>query len=270
MDFNVMNKIRKTNIRYALFQFIYLIIVNFCCISLIYVTFISTFELGYIFISIIFLLVAIFFDIRYYKIINLAFFPQNSKIFKKYGSVKKVQEILSEISDTIVYEDKYLIISQNYIYDKLDLENLINFNDVQGVYKLIEKINFVTCGYKIKVVTNDGEIDYIFEGDEKLCDQLICLIRSMYLIKDVEQRKEKCEHIISELYLQKKEKMTNNKFNILECLILEYISIIFSAILLVLFILIFGIYINGVVALILVFLISILFYNLYYYMIVRR
>ena len=44
--------------------------------------------------------------------------PLKDPVFRKYGSPKKVKEILNELNSNIVYEDDNIIMSKKYIVEK--------------------------------------------------------------------------------------------------------------------------------------------------------
>ena len=55
--------------------------------------------------------------------LKLVFSPMKSTLFIKFGGIERTSQILEEIKNTKIYEDKYLIISDNYILHKIMYKN---------------------------------------------------------------------------------------------------------------------------------------------------
>lgn len=56
--------------------------------------------------------------------LKLVFSPMKSTLFIKFGGIERTSQILEEIKNTKIYEDKYLITSDNYILHKDNVETL--------------------------------------------------------------------------------------------------------------------------------------------------
>ncbi|MGN0974154.1 MAG: hypothetical protein ACI4OT_05365 [Bacilli bacterium] len=197
MNYNVLERIRKNNLKNALLSLIYVLIFNIPLILFICALFTQSIESSMIFVVIIFGLFAIPIDISFYNIVKLVIFPEKSDIFKKYGSVEKIQGILNEINNTKIYEDKHLIISENYICDTEDLEKIVKCVDVLGVHKLVHKTNFVIDYYKIIITDKYGhETSYVYKSsEEKLCNKLLSLIGSKCKNAELGYTKDEWDHI---------------------------------------------------------------------------
>lgn len=197
MNYNVLERIRQTNLKNALFSLIYVLMFNVPLVLFIYALFTQSIEASMIFVVIIFGLIAIPIDISFYNMVKLVIFPEKSDIFKKYGSVEKIQEILNEINNTKIYEDKHLIVSENYICDTKDLEKIVKCVDVLGVHKLVHKTNFVIDYYKIIITDKYGhETSYICKpSEEKLCNQLLSLIGAKCKNAELGYTKDEWDHI---------------------------------------------------------------------------
>lgn len=194
---DVLERIRKTNLKNALFSLIYVLIFNVLLILFVYILLTQSIDTSIIFIVIIFGLVAIPIDISFCNMIKLVMFPEKSDIFKKYGSIDKIQEILNEINKTKIYEDKHLIVSENYICDTKDLEKIVKCVDVLGVHKLVHKTNFVIDYYKIIITDKYGhETSYVYKpSEENLCNQLLSLIGSKCKNAELGYTKDEWDHI---------------------------------------------------------------------------
>ena len=73
---NVFNRIRKTNLKNALFILIYVLIFNIPLILFIYALFTQSIDTSMIFVVIIFGLIAIPIDINFYNMVKLVIFPE--------------------------------------------------------------------------------------------------------------------------------------------------------------------------------------------------
>lgn len=106
--------------------------------------------------------------------------PSKSNIFKKYGSVEKLEKIMEEIESTIEYEDNQIIVSRNYVADKKDFEKILAYKDILRVHKLVHKTNFVVDRYDVVITDKyNFEMSYSYPvQDEKKVDSLILLIGS--------------------------------------------------------------------------------------------
>jgi len=197
MNYNVLERIRKTNLKNALFSLIYVLIFNVPLVLFIYALFTQSIEASMIFVVIIFGLIAIPIDINFYNMVKLVIYPEKSDLFKKYGSVEKIQAILNEINNTKIYEDKHLILSENYICDTKDLEKIVKCVDVLGVHKLVHKTNFVIDYYKIIIIDKYGhETSYVYKpSEEKLCNQLLSLIGAKCKNAELGYTKDEWDHI---------------------------------------------------------------------------
>lgn len=123
--------------------------------------------------------------------------PSKSNIFKKYGSVEKLEQIMEEIENTIEYEDKQIIVSKNYVADKKDFEKILAYKDILRVHKLVHKTNFVIDRYDVVITDKyNYEMSYSYSvQDEKKVDSLILLIGSKCDNAKLGYTKEAKEHI---------------------------------------------------------------------------
>ena len=197
MNYDVLKKIKKSNLKQALFSLIYVLMFNIPLVIFVYLLITESIEISMIVAVFIFAIFAIIFDIGFYKNIKLVIFPERSDIFKKYGDIENIQKILNEINKTKIYEDKQIIISENYIYDTNDLENLVKCSDVLGVHKLVHKTNFVVDCYKIIITDKYGhEISYNYKpSQEKLCNKIMYLIGTKCKNAKLGYTKEKQDYI---------------------------------------------------------------------------
>lgn len=131
------------------------------------------------------------------KSLILVIDPKKSNIFKKYGSIEKLENIMKEIESTIEYEDNQIIISKNYVADKKDFEKILAYKDILRVHKLVHKTNFVVDRYDVVITDKyNFEISYSYPvKDEKKVDSLILLIGSKCDNAKLGYTKESKEHI---------------------------------------------------------------------------
>lgn len=197
MNYNVLDRIRKTNLKKALVSLIYVLMFNIPLIAVLYGIITDGLEGSMIFILVLFGFFAVFVDISFVKMIILIVSPEKSDLFKKYGSVEKIQKILNEIEKTKEYEDKNLVVSKNYLCDKKDLEKIVKCSDVLGVHKLVHKTNFVIDYYKIVITDKYGEeTSYTYNASqEELCNKLLVLISSKCHNAEIGYHKDEWDHI---------------------------------------------------------------------------
>lgn len=133
--------------------------------------------------------------------------PLKSDLFKRYGSPEEITNILDEIENTKEYEDKHLIISQNYISDRKIYSKIIACDDVLGVHKLVHKTNFVVDYYQIVITDKYGfEITYQYSvNEEEKCDKLLMMIAQKCKNAVIGYTKQEQEHI-----KENKQELPNN------------------------------------------------------------
>lgn len=209
---DVLNEIRKTNLKNALKSLIYVLLINVPLICVIFAIINEGFEGSMLFIVLLFGLIAIPIDISFIKMLTLVIKPEKSDIFKKYGGIDKIQKIIDEIEKTKEYEDKNLIISKNYICDRKDLEKIVKCSDVLGVHKLVHKTNFVIDYYKIIITDKYGhETSYVYYRDQdKLCNELLALIGSKCKNAELGYTKDEWDHINKNRIDLPSESVSNN------------------------------------------------------------
>lgn len=131
------------------------------------------------------------------KSFDLVINPSKSDIFKKYGSIEKLESIMEEIEHSIEFEDKQIIVAKNYVADKKDFEKIIAYKDILRVHKRVHKTNFVVDGYYVVITDKyNYEMSYPYrrEEEEKV-DKLILLIGSKCDNAKLGYTKEAEEHI---------------------------------------------------------------------------
>lgn len=126
----------------------------------------------------IFFAMSIIFIWWFLKNIPFVINPLKSTIFKKYGNIDKIEEIIDEIENDIEYQDKRIIVSRNYVLDKKDVENLVAYKDILRVHKYIHKTNFQMDGCGLVITDKYGdELRYLYgDSGERTVDKLIYMI----------------------------------------------------------------------------------------------
>lgn len=148
------------------------------------------------------------------KHLIIAINPSKDNVFKKYGSPKKVQQILNKLNKNKIYEDDNLIMSQKYITNKKDFSDLTCFNDVLGVHKLHHKKNNITNYYGVILTDKYGfEHSYTYTvKNEKKCDELLLLIANLCPNAEIGYTKQQKQYIkenkekLPETYAEKSKK----------------------------------------------------------------
>lgn len=112
-----------------------------------------------IFIISIFVLFFVAFAYGFVKNFYYYLHPNKNNIYNLYGNL---DDVVNEISSSIEYDDKQIIISKNYIICKKDYRKLVHLNDILGVYIQVHKTNYVTDSYNI-IVHNKYNDVYNFE-----------------------------------------------------------------------------------------------------------
>lgn len=123
--------------------------------------------------------------------------PSKSNIFRKYGSVERLEEIMDEIEQTIEYEDKQIIVSKNYVADKKDFEKILAYKDILRVHKLVHKTNFVVDSYSVVITDKyNFEISYAYPvKQEETVDKIIALVGSKCENAKLGYTKEAAEYV---------------------------------------------------------------------------
>jgi len=129
----------------------------------------------------LFLIFAGLFDWLLIKTLITIINPLKDPVFRKYGSPKKIKEILNELNSNIVYEDENIIMSDKYITEKKDFSGLIAFEDVLGIHKLQHKKNGFTNYYGVILTDKYGyEHRYTYQvQNENKCDELIMITANL-------------------------------------------------------------------------------------------
>ena len=88
---------------------------------------------------------------------NLIIFinPLLSNVFKKYGK-ENISKILNEIEKTKEYEDKHLLLAENYLVDKKNYEYLVAYEDILNVYLETKIRNSYVEDYNLMIVDKYG------------------------------------------------------------------------------------------------------------------
>lgn len=197
MNNQVLDKIRKTNLKNFLGSLIPALLFNIPFVMVIYFGIDEGFNGSMIFIGLLFGFLSVFIDYSLYKTFMLIIHPEKSDLLKKYGDVNKISKILDEIEKTKEYEDKNLVISKNYISDKKDIEKIVKCSDVLGVHKLVHKTNYVIDYYKIIITDKYGqETSYRYGArDEELCNELLTLLGAKCNNAELGYHKDEWDHI---------------------------------------------------------------------------
>ena len=143
------------------------------------------------------LIFAIGFDWMTISSIKSAMNPLEDDVFKKYGSPKKVKEMLNDLNKNKIYEDKNIIMSKKYITNKNSFSDLIAFDDVLGVHKL--KTTKMGMPYYYGVILTDKygqEHRYTYNVlDQKECDKLLEMTASLCKYAEKGYTKEQRKYI---------------------------------------------------------------------------
>lgn len=145
----------------------------------------------------LFLIFAGLFDWLLIKTLITIINPLKDPVFRKYGSPKKIKEILNELNSNIVYEDENIIMSNKYITEKKDFSGLIAFEDVLGIHKLQHKKNGFTNYYGVILTDKYGyEHRYTYQvQNENKCDELIMITANLCPNAVVGYTKQQKQHI---------------------------------------------------------------------------
>ena len=165
----VLENIKNNNIKSAFVCFFPMILFTGLSIFMLYLQTIKTDSFLWLVISAIFGIFAFIYIKEFVKSIHLIINPIDDDIFKKYGSPEEIVKILKEIDETKIYEDNYLIISENYISDKTDYSKIVACEDVLGAHKLVHKVNFAIDYYQIVIIDKYNQTTrYQYGRDEEV------------------------------------------------------------------------------------------------------
>lgn len=192
MNYNILQNIRKTNLKSAIYCFILGIIP---IIGFFYYLINDGLEAW--FPIILFGGMGGIMMWLFWKSFILVIEPSKSNVFKKYGSIEKLESIMEEIENTTEYEDNQIIVAKNYVADKKDFEKILAYKDILRVHKLVHKTNFVIDRYDLVITDKyNFELSYSYAvKDEKKVDNLILLIGSKCNNAKLGYTQEAKEHI---------------------------------------------------------------------------
>ncbi len=207
MKEEVIKNIRTTNVKSLILCVLFSMIPNVIAISWLFGALDSAFVSGIFqvlgepsrFVLIVFALLAVFLDFVMIKLIYLIKNPLASKLFRRYGNIDEVAAIFDEIEATKTYEDKHIIMSENYIVHKKKYQQLVAFDDILSVYKHVQKVKKAVIFYSI-VVVDKYNIRFGFEyplDQEDKVDELIEVIGMKSKNAKVGHTDEASEHIKS-------------------------------------------------------------------------
>lgn len=170
---NITKSIRKEYLIASLSPLWRILILLPLFVAMLFGTFYDGFNLPFALIAICVGFFAVNFIYIFCKLMRIVIFPSECDLFKKYGDEDEISRIMWEISCTKEYEDKYIIISQNYICNPKKIASIVACNDVLGAHKYLHKTNFVVDSVCIDITDKYGKV-YRFETyNEAKCDELL-------------------------------------------------------------------------------------------------
>ena len=105
--------------------------------------------------------------------------PTNNRVFLKYGGPEKIRSIVNEIETRKIYEDNYVVMSDEFIASKTDPENLVRFADVLRVCKYTHSTRYGSsgsvmdsCGFSVADKWGDEHTFSYAVKDEELGDEV--------------------------------------------------------------------------------------------------
>lgn len=179
MDKKILNNIRKNNFKIALVSFVPTVIIFVLFLMASFSAYYSDdFKIWYLIVILIFGFFNYFLLTSFVHTVILIFNPLKADIFKKYGSPNQIANILEEIEGSIIYQDKSITISNDYICDLSNYDSIVKCEDVLGIHKLVHKTNFVTDYYQIVLTDKYGqEVSYKYKcRDEDKVNNLLQII----------------------------------------------------------------------------------------------
>lgn len=134
---------------------------------------------------------------KLFKSIRLAIKPEVADVFKKYGSIDKVNNILKDILRDKIYEDNNLIISDSYICSKKNVTGIISCDNVLGAHIVVHKRNSVVLYYQLVIIDkyNQAIIARYEKNNEELLDKILVLIKKLCPNAKIGYTKEEKENI---------------------------------------------------------------------------
>lgn len=140
---------------------------------------------------VVFLPFILMFMINFTIIVELRklFSNKNKDVIKKYGSNENYSLILNQIKNTSGFENNIVVITDKYLaiktYESNDFENILELDNIIGVYKEEDKIDVSEHYLNIIIIDNKKE-EYILTYD---------FIKDQKIIKNTfEILKEKCKN----------------------------------------------------------------------------
>lgn len=149
--------------------------------------------------SLLFIIIpfAVLFDWLAIKGLIIFVDPTKDPVFKKYGSPAKVASIIDNIEKHKIYENKNIILSDKYYFNKHDYSDLVAFDDILGVHKLVHKRNFYIDYYAVQIIDKYGfEHSITFRPkEENECNKLLEIFADRCLFAEIGYTDKEREHI---------------------------------------------------------------------------
>ena len=113
-------------------------------------------EMGIIGIIII-LAITIFCNYSFIKNIICFINPHNNPIALKYGGIEKLEKLVKLINKTVIYSDKKVIVSKDYISYINSYKTIIHLDDVINAYQFIQRTNGFITAREVVIIDKSGK-----------------------------------------------------------------------------------------------------------------
>lgn len=102
-------------------------------------------------------LTILFISISVYCIYKLST-PRKNKVFRKYGSLEDVAEMIDELlASEKIYEDKFLMVSDKYIMSTKDYTSIRKISDILAAFPYTQSYNFVPVAGGLRLIDKWGD-----------------------------------------------------------------------------------------------------------------
>lgn len=178
MDENIRSKLKTSSI---LFAVIFVFLGVFCFYNVISRLYkgITNDEMSDIIIVSLF---GAFFVYKFIKNVIVILDINKHKVIKKYGNIENLENIIKAINKTVIYKDKKIIISNNYIADIKNYKKIFHFDDIINVYQFIQRTNGFETATDLVIINKAGKETHIAYGLYK--DDLLKALNTIAITRD--------------------------------------------------------------------------------------